>query len=74
MIIAEQLTLDFSAPDAGPNEVQDFSSNVLSLDRVRRAKFDKNLQSAYREIFASVKHVKLRHRENRDDEKSSSFR
>lgn len=73
MTIVEQLTLDFSAPDAGPDKVQDASSNVLSLDLVRRAKLDKNLQNAYREIFDSVKHVRLRRDGHHENETSSSF-
>lgn len=73
MVNAEQLKLDFSATDAGPEKVQQHSSNVHSLDGVRRSRLEKSLQSAYREIFDSVKHVKLRNMVDREDASPSSF-
>ena len=72
MVNAEQLTLDFSATDAGPEKVPRASSNVHSLDRLRRTKLDKSLERAYREISESVKHVKLRRKVDREDLSSSS--
>lgn len=73
MVIAEQLTLDFSATDAGPEKVPHALSNVHSLDQLRRTKLDKSLESAYREISESVKHVKLQRKVDREDLSSSSF-
>lgn len=74
MPIAEQLTLDFSVPDAHSNDKPSLSSNVLSLDYARHAKLDKNLERAYRQISDSVKHVKLRRDENHDVEVLRFFR
>lgn len=73
MVNAEQLTLDFSASDAGPEKARHAASNVHSLDQMRRTKLDKSLESAYREIFESVKHVKLRGKVDRENLSSSSF-
>lgn len=74
MPIAEQLTLDFSVPDANSNDASCISSNVLSLDHARHVKLDKNLERAYRQISDSVKHVKLRRNENHDVEVLRFFR
>ena len=68
LVNAEQLTLDFSATNAGPEKGIHVASNVHSLDQLRRTKLDKSLESAYREIFESVKHVKLRPKADGEDE------
>ena len=73
MVNVEQLTLDFSATDAGLETARRSASNVHSLDQLRRTKLDKNLESAYREIFESVKHVKLRPKVDREDGSLSSL-
>ncbi len=73
MVYAEQLTLNFSVPDFESGTIHDSSSNVLSLDRARHARLERDIQNVYREISDSVKHVKLRLKTDRDEGSNSSF-
>lgn len=73
MVYAEQLMLNFSVPDSESGTIHESPSNVLSLDRVRRAKVESDIQNVYREISDSVKHVKLRLKTDRDEGSNSSF-
>lgn len=70
---SEQLTLDFSTSCTESNSTQGSANNVLSLDSLRQAKLDKNLQNVYREIFDSIKHVKLKRRVSSEEDTSYLF-